>query len=81
MNGCAWGLILMVAGLGVWSYHVRELLVFLALFSAAFFCLALSAVGAVLVWWAGEQTATWSVPASRDLIAFSRRLIATYGRR
>ena len=59
---------------------MRELLVSLALFSAAFLFLALTVLAAILLWWASEQLADWSGPASRKVIDFSRRLIATYAR-
>jgi len=58
------------------SYYVRELLVSLALFSVGFLFLALLVFAAVLLWWASEQLADRSRPASRKVIAYSRRLIA-----
>jgi hypothetical protein len=74
------GLSVVIVGLGLYSYYVRELLVSLFLFSAAFFFLALAVVGAFLIWWAGGQMATWSRPAARNMIVFSRRLITAYAR-
>jgi hypothetical protein len=74
------GLIVAIVGLGLYSYYVRELLASLALFSVAFFFLALVALGALLVWCAAEQAALWAMPVSRNVLAFSRRLIAAYGR-
>jgi hypothetical protein len=77
---CACGLVVIILGLGFSSYYIRELLVSLALFSVAFLSLALTVLAAILLWWASEQLAGWSGPASRKVLAFSRRLIATYAR-
>jgi len=74
------GLIAMIAGFGLYSYYVRELLAALTLFGLAFFFLALLGLGVLLIWWASVQAAIWAVPASRGVIAFSRRLIAAYAR-
>ena len=75
-------LIVAVAGLSLYSYYyyVRQLLASLALFSVVFFSLALVVMGAFLIWWASEQVANWTLPASRTVVAFSRRLIAAYAR-
>jgi hypothetical protein len=74
--------ILVVASIALilYSYHVRELLASLALFTAAFLVLALAALAFVLLWWASEQLASRSGPASRKVIEYSRRVIATYGK-
>lgn len=72
------GLIVAMVGLGLPSSYVRELLVSFALFSVAFFFLALVAHGALIAWWAGEQVAIRTMPLSRRVVAFSHRLIATY---
>jgi hypothetical protein len=77
---CACGLVVTFLALGFSSYYIRELLVSLALFSVAFLFLALTVLAAILLWWASEQLADWSGAASRKLIAFSRRLKATYAR-
>jgi len=45
-----------------------------------FLFLALAVLAVMLLWWASEQLADWSGPASRKVIAFSRRLIAAYAR-
>ena len=74
------GLIGTIAGLGLYSYYVRELLAALTLFSVAFFLLALEGLGALLVWCASVQVAIWARPATRSMIAFSRRLVAVYVR-
>ena len=74
------GPIVTIVGLGLYSYYVRELLAALTIFSVAFFFLALVGLGALLVWCASVQVALWAMPASRSLIAFSRRLIAAYAK-
>jgi hypothetical protein len=74
------GLVVTIVGLGLYSYYVRELLAALTIFSVAFFFLALVVLGALLVWCASVQVAIWARPASRSMIAFSRRLIAAYAR-
>ena len=74
------GLTVTIVGLGLYSYYVRELLAALTLFSLAFFFLALVGLAALLVWSATVQMAIWARPASRNVIAFSRRLIAGYAR-
>ncbi|HXJ06757.1 MAG TPA: hypothetical protein VNH65_16765 [Candidatus Acidoferrum sp.] len=70
------GLAAMIVLFDQHSYYVRELLVSLALFSVGFLFLALLVFAAVLLWWASEQLADRSRPASRKVIAYSRRLIA-----
>lgn len=70
----------MIVGLGLYSYYVRELLASLLLFSVAFFFLGLVAHGALFVWCASEQIAIWTRPASRNMMALSRRLITAYAR-
>ena len=80
ISECACGLVVPLLGLGFSSYYTRELLVSLAFFTVAFLFLALAVLAAILLWWASEQLADWSGPASRKVIAFSRRLIATYAR-
>jgi hypothetical protein len=77
---CICGLVLTLLGLDLYSYYVRELLVSLALFSVVFLLLALVVLAAILLWWASEQVASKTGPASRRVIAFSRRLVATYAR-
>jgi hypothetical protein len=74
------GLAFVIVALDLHSYYVQELLFSLALFSMAFLFLALLVLAAVLLWWASEQLADRSGPASRKVIAFSRRLIATYAK-
>ena len=77
---CTCGVIVTVAALDLYSYYVRELLVSLALFTVAFLILALAVLAAVLFWWASEQLASRTGPASRKVVAFSRRVIAAYAR-
>jgi len=74
------GLIVTIVGLGLYSYYTRELLAALTLFSVAFLFLALAGLGALLVWSASVQMAIWARPASRNVIAYSRRLIAAYAK-
>jgi hypothetical protein len=74
------GLSVVVAGLGLYSYQVRELLAALVLFTVGFFFLGLAALGVFLIWYASEKVATWTGPASRSMIALSRRLIVAYTR-
>jgi hypothetical protein len=77
---CACGLVVTILGFGFSSYYIREVLVSLALFSVAFLFLALTVLAAILLWWASEQLTDWSGPASRRVLAFSRRLMAAYAR-
>jgi hypothetical protein len=74
---CTFGIVLTLVGLELYSHHVRELLVSLALFSVVFLLLALVVLAAILLWWASEQVVSKTGPASRRVIEFSRRLIAT----
>ncbi len=74
------GLIVTIVGLALYSYYVRELLTALSLFSVAFFFLALVGLGALLIWCASVQVAIWAGPASRNVVAYSRRLIAANAR-
>jgi hypothetical protein len=74
------GLIVTIVGLGLYSYYVRELMAALTLFSIAFFSLAVIGLAVLLVWCASVQAAVWARPASRNVIMFSRRLIAAYAR-
>lgn len=76
---CTCGLSVIV-GLGLYSYYVRELLASLALFTAVFFFLGLVALTVFLLWCASVQVAIWTPPASRNMIAFSRRLISAYAK-
>ena len=70
----------MIAGLGLYSYYVRELVASLVLFTAVFAFLGLVAFAVFLLWYASVQLAVWTPPASRNFIAFSRRLISAYVR-
>ena len=74
------GLSVVVAGLGLYSYQVRELLAALVLFTVAFFFLSVAALGVFLIWYASEKVAIWTGPASRSMIALSRRLMTAYTR-
>jgi hypothetical protein len=79
---CACGLGITIAVLDLYSYyvHVRELLVSLVLFTGVFLILALATFAVVFLWWASEQLLDRTGPASRRVIAFSRRVIAAYAR-
>jgi hypothetical protein len=77
---CGIVLVLFFVALDLYSYHLHELLVSLALFSVAFLLLALIVLAAILLWWASENLARKTGPASRRVIAFTRRLIASYAR-
>lgn len=70
----------MAAGLGLFSYYVRELLASLAVFTVPFLFLTLIVMSAVLLWSASVQLPVWWRPESRNLAAFSRRLIVAYAR-
>jgi len=70
----------LIVGLGLYSYYVRELLASLALFTGAFFLVGLAVAGVFLLWYAGVQVVVWTRPASRNVIALSRRLAAAYAR-
>jgi hypothetical protein len=76
----SYGLGLMIVWLGLYSYYVRELLASLALFTGAFFLVALAALGVFLIWWTCKKVATWTPTVSRNMIALSRRLIAAYAK-
>ena len=67
-----------VVAIGLYSYSVRELLVSLALLAAAFFLVGLVALGMFLIWWTGKKIAIRTAPASRNVIALSRRFIVAY---
>lgn len=77
---CTCGLGTTIAVLDFYSYYVHELVVSLALFTCVFLILALATFAAVILWWASQQLLDGTGPASRKIIAFSRRLLATYAR-
>ena len=74
------GMAATIVGFGVYSYHVRELLAALTLFSVAFLFLALLAQGILLIWFASAQAAPLAGFVTRNVLLFSRRLIAAYAR-
>jgi hypothetical protein len=76
----ALALSLIVAGLGLYSYCVREMLVSLVLFAGLFLGVGLMALAVIFLWYVAEKVALWTPQASRGLIALSRRLIAAYAR-
>jgi len=65
------GLGVMIVGLGLYSYYVRELLASLFPFSVAFFSMNLVILSVFLAWCASKQVALWSQPASRNAIALA----------
>jgi hypothetical protein len=71
---------MVIVGLGLYSYYVRELMASLVLFAGAFLFLSLLALGVFLAWRAAEKIVIWTPPASRSMIALSRRLIAAYAK-
>jgi hypothetical protein len=75
---CTCGMGITIVILDLYSYYVHELLVSLALFTCVFLVLALATFCAIFLWWAGEQLLDRRGPASRRVIAFSRRVIAAY---
>jgi hypothetical protein len=74
------GLSVVTVGLGLYSYHVRELLASLVLFTIAFFFVGLVALGVFLIWSVSKTVTIWTQSASRNVIALSRRLITAYAR-
>ena len=74
------GLSVMIVGLGLYSYYVRELLASLVLFTGTFLLLGLLALGVFLAWCGCAKVAIWARSASRSVIAYSRRLITAYTR-
>jgi hypothetical protein len=72
------GLSTAILGFSLYSYYVRELLAYLALFTSAFVLLGLVFVGVFLLGWAALQAIRWTGTASRDMVTFSRRLAAVY---
>jgi hypothetical protein len=74
------GLSVVIVGLGLYFYYVRELLASLLLFSVAFFFLDLVALGAFLIWYESWQLAIWTGPVSRHMVAISLRFITAYAR-
>jgi hypothetical protein len=81
MGDYSCALIVTLAGAGTYSYYlVRELLAALTLFSVAFFFLASTGFGALLIWTLAVRMAILARPASRSVIGYSRRLIAAYTR-
>jgi hypothetical protein len=74
------GVGVVIVGLGLYSYYVRELLASLFLFSVGFIFLGVVVLGLFLIWSASVQVAIWTRPASRNIMALSRRLVAAYAR-
>jgi len=70
----AWATGVMIIGLGLHFYYVRELVASMVLFSVLFFSLSLAVLSVFFVWYAGEQVAMWARPASRNAITLLRNL-------
>ena len=71
---------MIILGLTVFPYFASELLAGLALFSAAFFFLVLTVMSAIFIWSASKQMTIMTIPTSRNLLAFSRRLVTAYAK-
>jgi hypothetical protein len=65
------GLGLMIVGLGLYSYYVRELLASLLLFGVVFFSMALVVLCVFLAWSASKHVGIWSRQVSRNVIALA----------
>jgi hypothetical protein len=74
------GLCVAIVVPGLYSYYVRELLAFLVLFAGAFLVLLLALLGLYLLWCFVVRVVMWTPPASRSVIAFSRRFIAAHAK-
>jgi hypothetical protein len=64
-----WAMGAVAMGLGLHFYYVREMLASLALFSLLFFSVTAVVLSVFVVWYVGNQTATWAGPASRAVTA------------
>ncbi len=67
-------------GLDIHSYYLFEILISLVLVGVAVLSLGLVALCGMLVFWVTTKVANWTVPASRNVIALSRRLLTAYAR-
>jgi hypothetical protein len=73
-NNYAWATGVMIVGLGLHFYYVRELVASMILFSLMFFSLSLVVLSVFFVWYAGKQVAMWARPASPNAITLPRSL-------
>jgi hypothetical protein len=69
-----------IMGTSVYYYYLRELVASFALLGGGFFFLSLVALTVSVAWYLSKQVAVWALPASRNVITFSRRLITAYAR-
>jgi hypothetical protein len=60
--------------------YVRKILSFFVRFTGISFLAGLVALGVYLAYCAGQKVAIWAPPASRNMAALTRRLIAAYAR-
>ena len=71
----AWATGVMIAGLGLYFYYVRELVASMLIFSTVFFLLSLLVLSGFFVWYAGKQVLAWSRPVSQDAIKLFRSFV------
>jgi hypothetical protein len=64
----------MIVGLGLQFYYIREMVASLIFFSVLCFSLSLVVLGAFFLWYAGNHVATWASPASRAVVTLFQRL-------
>jgi hypothetical protein len=69
-----------IVGASVYYYYFRELVASFALLGGGFFFLSLVALTASFAWHLSKQAAVWALPASRNVMSFSRRLMTAYAR-
>jgi len=69
-----------IVGASVYYFYFRELVASFALLGVGFFFLSSVALTASLAWHLSKQAAVWAMPASRNVITFSRRLMTAYAR-
>jgi hypothetical protein len=69
-----------IVGASVYYYYFRELVASFALLGGGFFLLSLVVMTASVAWYLSKQAAVWAMPASLNVITFSRRLITAYAR-
>jgi hypothetical protein len=67
----SYGFAVMIVGLGLYSFYVRELLASLFVFSAIFFVFGLIVLTLFLSWTASRRVALWSRSASRSVLALA----------
>ena len=65
------GLSVVLVGLGLYSYYVRELMASLVLFGAFFFSAGLLIVSVFLLWGATKRAALWGSTTARSTLALA----------